>query len=134
MREVSESLRDHYARTFAAHGPSAKGVDWGEKDDDLRLRYDKMLSVIADPARGAHTILDVGCGYGGLLQYGRDKGLDLRYTGIDIVEPMIEWAKRNVPQGRFIAGDVFDWKGDETFEYVVCNGILTQKLGTPRLE
>src|SRR5205807_6094256 len=74
------------------------------------------------------SLLDVGCGYGGLLQFAISKHLDLDYTGIDVADNMIEWAVANLPSGSFLHGDILDYKFDRQFDYVVCNGILTQKL------
>jgi SAM-dependent methyltransferase len=129
---ISEVLGRHYAETFARHGPTAQGVDWGADGSRALLRQDKMLAVIG-PEPGA-TVLDVGCGYGGLLTHALGKGLLIDYTGIDVAENMIQWATANVPGGRFVHGDVLIHQFAGTFDYVVCNGILTQKLQVPGLE
>src|SRR5262249_8830373 len=72
--------------------------------------------------------------YGGLLTHAMRQGLALDYTGIDVAENMIRWASANVPGGRFIHGDVLAHEFAGPFDYVVCNGILTQKLQAPGLE
>jgi SAM-dependent methyltransferase len=140
MDVITKSLADHYARTFDEHGAVARGVDWGP-EADVRLRYDKMLAVIERDPRSPHpgppprageggrpSLLDAGCGYGGLLMYARERGMDLDYTGVDVCGNMIEHASAHVSGGRFLVRDVFDLDGEESFDYVVCNGILTQKL------
>lgn len=132
---ITAALKDHYSETFAKHGATARGVDWG-RDADLALRYDKMLSVIelsTESENGnAHTVslLDVGCGYGGLFEHARQRGIAIDYTGIDVVPEMIEYARENITKARFACLDVFDVAFSERFDYVVCNGILTQKLTT----
>ena len=75
-----------------------------------------------------------GCGYGALLAHAISEDIDLRYTGIDVAANMIEWAAANLPTGLFIHGDVLDVELHEPFDYVVCNGILTQKLEVSGLE
>lgn len=135
-KSATEVLKAHYTSTFAKYGPTTRGVDWGEQDANLHLRYDRMLAVInCDPSREV-SLLDVGCGFGGLLIYARSMGYKLNYTGIDVVEPMIDWAKQNVNDANFLEGDVLsqDLLDEGAYDYVVCNGILTQKLDTTTLE
>ncbi len=134
MNPISKALEQHYAEKFSLHGPSPEGVDWGSDDARLLLRYEKMLSVANFVARNRASLLDVGCGYGGLQQHAIGKNVDLDYTGIDVAGNMIEWARANLPSGNFIHGDILDYKFDRQFDYVVCNGILTQKLEAASLE
>lgn len=134
MDPTSKALREHYSQKFSLHGPSPEGVDWGADESKMLLRYDKMLGVADFSGKHKATLLDVGCGYGGLRSYALTKNIDLDYTGIDVVNEMIEWAKANQPSGNFIHDDVLNYKFDGQFDYVVCNGILTQKLETPGLQ
>jgi SAM-dependent methyltransferase len=120
-------MRRHYADAFARHGATSQGVDWGADAARMLLRYDKMLAVVAAPA-GKATLLDVGCGYAGLLPHLRERGLELEYTGIDVAENMVQWARDHQPAGRFLVGDALDFAFEGEFDYVVCSGILTQKL------
>jgi SAM-dependent methyltransferase len=129
---ISEALGRHYAGTFDRHGATSAGVDWGTDVSRAELRYDKMLAVLGRETKA--SLLDVGCGYGGLLTHARSKGVTLDYTGIDVAANMIDWAKANTPGSRFIQGDVLAHDFGGTFDYVVCNGILTQKLDTPGQE
>ena len=128
MHPISKTLAQHYSEKFALHGPSPEGVDWGSDETKMFLRYDKMLRLADGVGRNKPSLLDVGCGYGGLQQYSISKNMDLDYTGIDLAGNMIEWAKANVASGDFIQGDILDYKFQRTFDYVVCNGTLTQKL------
>jgi len=128
MSEVSKKLKEHYEATFRANGPTSQGVDWGAENSRLELRYEKMLAVIPQGTEGRPSLLDVGCGFGGLLDYAQSKGIDLDYTGIDVAENMIQWARDNFPDAVFICGDVLDVEFGRRFDYVICNGILTQKL------
>ncbi len=134
---IPQEMKTHYSQKFAEFGATPKGVDWG-KEEDVRLRYDKMLAVIdwelLDIGKPI-TLLDVGCGYGGLYSYAQQKGLELQYTGIDVASNMISWAKQHLSTGEFIEGDFMQHDfGKQRFEFIVCNGILTQKLGASLLE
>jgi SAM-dependent methyltransferase len=125
---IVDAYRTHYAGTFAKHGASSRGVDWGVWPD-VHIRYGKMLEVIEpSAAAGAPSLLDVGCGFGGLLDYSIERGVSVEYVGIDIVPEMIEYARNAHPAARFHEGDVFSLTEPESFDYVVCNGILTLKL------
>lgn len=130
-KEVTKKLKEHYEAIFSTNGPSARGVDWGSDEAKLHLRYAKMLAVIQEDCRAVPSLLDVGCGFGGLLGYARSRGIVLDYTGIDVAENMIDWARSSFKNAQFICGDFLECKFSRKFDYVVCNGILTQKLDIP---
>ena len=135
MHSISKALGQHYAEKFSLHGASSEGVDWGADETKMLLRYDKMLSVVNGAGlKPKPSLLDVGCGYGGLQSYAAGRNIELDYTGIDVAHNMIEWAKANSTSGNFIHGDILDYQFDGKFDYVLCNGILTQKLETPGLQ
>lgn len=53
----------------------------------------------------AAEVLDVGCGVGiPATKFLAEEGF--KVTGVDIAEPMLEIAKKNVPQATFLAGDM----------------------------
>jgi SAM-dependent methyltransferase len=131
MDSISEALGRHYAEQFSRHGPSSKGVDWGPDEAQMFLRYDQMLKVGADQELARPSLLDVGCGFGGLQRYAISKNIDLDYTGVDLAKNMIDWAAQNITPGTFLHGDLLRHEFDRQFDYVVCNGILTQKLDIP---
>ena len=128
--DISRLLGDHYGKTFSEHGTRPQGVDWGPNPEDHLLRLDRMLAVtdLGLQKRAQHSILDVGCGYGSLLELLKKRSLSLIYTGIDVCEPMILAAREKYSNAEWLIGDVIELEGSERFDYVVCNGILTQKL------
>lgn len=127
---ITESMKAHHDRVFSEHGATPRGVDWGANEDDLTLRYDKLLDLVlrGRPLGRRASVLDVGCGYGGLLSRIQERELEIDYTGIDFVEAMIVEAKKRYPNGDFRCGDIFEAKGIGTYDYLLCNGIMTQKL------
>ena len=133
LESISMRMKEHYSETFAQFGPTYRGVDWGGEESTL-LRYEKMLAVIGRELINPDypiSLLDVGCGYGGLLRYAREEDLEVQYTGIDVVSNMISWAKEHMPDGELVEGDFLEYNFNERkFDFVVCNGILTQKLST----
>jgi SAM-dependent methyltransferase len=71
-------------------------------------------------------VLDVGCGFGDFLRFLLDRGIEPRYTGLDICAPMIERCRSTFPvsAGRFLVGDVLEHCPDERYDYVVASGIF----------
>lgn len=128
--EITSLLGAHYGRKFGEHGTTPEGVDWGSNSEDHLLRLDRMLAVLK--LGGLDTkpsLLDVGCGYGSLLDVIQERNIPLSYTGVDICAPMIDAAKARHADAKWVVGDVLDKKISSRFDYVVCNGVLTQKLG-----
>jgi SAM-dependent methyltransferase len=128
MEDINTTLYDYYAKCFAEHGASPRGVDW-HNWQSLALHYDKMLAVI-EPELAARqaSLLDVGCGFGGLLDHAKSKGIALDYTGIDIVPAMIEHGRKRHADAKFANASIFDFDPGRAFDYVICNGVLTEKL------
>jgi SAM-dependent methyltransferase len=136
MHKLTQLFKTHHERVFANHGATAKGVDWND-EDELAFRYGKMLDVLARDGRtpgGVPSVLDVGCGWGGLLQFARARGVELDYTGIDVVESMVENARARFPDATFTLGDVLEEQGEGRYDYVICNAILTQRLTASIIE
>lgn len=133
MESISKKMKVHYEKTFSKFGANSRGVDWG-RDEDVVLRYKNMLAIVNRNTDVVPTLLDVGCGYGGLLQYVKNTQMDVEYTGIDVAENMIKYARLNYENGAFFAGDALHFPFEKRFDYVVCNGILTQKLAVTTRE
>jgi SAM-dependent methyltransferase len=134
LEAINETLGRYYTKCFADHGASARGVDWHDSDS-LRLHYDKMLAVIRPDPRGQRvSLLDIGCGYGGLLDRAKERGLDIDYSGIDLVGEMAAHGQRRHPEARFARADIFTFEPQRSFDYVVANGVLTEKLDVSIIE
>ena len=71
-------------------------------------------------------LLDVGCGFGDLLAWLNSRGIEPRYTGVDIVRPMIERCRKRFAGtgARFLIGDALTFVADEPYDYVVASGIF----------
>lgn len=127
---ISRELGRHYTETFNRFGATSQGVDWGTDVQDYILRLDQMLEVIryGRPTSSKPSLLDVGCGYGSLIDLATERNLPLAITSIDVSQPMINFARKRHPQANWIMGDFVDEEMSQRFDYVICNGILTQKL------
>lgn len=130
MNKISSLLGDHYAKKFLEHGATPEGVDWGANPADHLLRLDRMLAVleVGEVAERMPSLLDVGCGYGSLLDQAKIRGITLEYSGVDLCTSMINTARASHADAEWILGDVLSMDESRQFDYVVCNGVLTQKL------
>lgn len=134
MDPITAAFKAHHEKLFKEHGATPRGLDWSDTAD-TELRYAKMLEVIesAEASSGRRpTLLDVGCGYGGLFEYARLSGVALDYTGIDLVSEMVDHAASAHVGATFVCGDFLASEFDTRFDYVVCSGIMTQKLKATR--
>ncbi len=87
---ILAAVRAYFETTLAAHGATAKGVDW---NDELgqRLRHRQFLRLVSpDPEA---SVLDFGCGYGDFLRFLRAHGHRGRYVGLDIAPAMVQAAR-----------------------------------------
>ena len=74
-------------------------------------------------------VLDVGCGFGDFLAWLRARGVQPRYTGLDLTESMIERCRKRFSDGdagfaRFLVGDALTWQADGEYDYVIASGIF----------
>ena len=125
---ISQALGEHYSLAFDSHGPSSEGVDWGTDQSAADLRNYNMLNVLKDRTSPS-TLLDVGCGYGALGSIIKAENLPIEYYGVDVAKNMIDYAKNYFKSAdNFFCEDFLAWTPPRIYDYVVCNGILTQKL------
>lgn len=84
------------------------------------------MSALAGYVRffGGKSVLDLGCGFGDLLNY-LDR--DVRYLGLDISPTAIGWAQQRFagrPDAAFAAVNVWDWQPPaDRFDVLVWAGI-----------
>jgi cyclopropane fatty-acyl-phospholipid synthase-like methyltransferase len=79
--------------------------------------YDALNSLLKPNAK----VLEVGCGPANISRYLLSKRPDLKITGIDIAENMIDLAKQNCPSASFEIIDCRDISSfNEKFDVVIC--------------
>lgn len=125
--DIHAGVRDYYARTLETHGPTPRGTDWNSHAGQV-LRFDRLLQL-CDRTR-PYGLVDLGCGYGALLDHLRSEGDDVTYRGIDVCESMIDAARAlhpGEPASTFASGATTD----EPADYVVASGIFNVKQRTP---
>lgn len=125
---------DHYTECFKKFGETSKGVDWPNMKD-LEKRFGVMLDITKHqtPNNKKIKILDLGCGFGLFLDFINQKNLPnegLDYSGIDLSEPMIKSAQKKWPKENFFIHDIIkNPLSENSYDYIIMNGLLTEKLG-----
>ena len=124
------TLIDHYEQCLAKHGDSHLGVDWPNARD-AETRYRVMLDVITSPPGRPVTLLDFGCGAAHLCEYlTRHSRAEIGYVGVDASAKFVELSRRKFPAIPFHCIDVLaDDRPLPEVDYVVMNGVLTEKRG-----
>ncbi len=123
------TIIDHYETCLARHGDSHLGVDWpNQRDADKR--YGVMLDVIRENSCGL-TLLDFGCGASHLYPYlQRSRFAGLGYHGLDASPAFCALSRKKYPNVSYICLDVIaEPEKFGEFDYVVMNGVFTEKRG-----
>jgi len=138
-KEYQEAMVQQHRDWTQKHGLNEKALGWGSEEGML-ARYNaacQVLDLISPPGLVQKTVLDVGCGYGGLLRVAELR-FPKRYVGIDLVEEFIHEAagRRKVERdaGRtwiagidFLVADVFAM--EEKFDIVFALGVAWMEGG-----
>ena len=129
MSGVSEALQravvEHYERTLALHGPTARGMDWKDEASQ-RLRFRMLCELCPLAGRSVH---EVGAGAGHLCDYLRETASGARYSGSDLSAAMVTAARTRHPDVSFELRDLLRDPAPDRFDVVLCSGVFTVKAG-----
>jgi trans-aconitate methyltransferase len=119
---VSDDARiaAYYDRLVDAYGSDPQAVD-ASSERSLLLRYEALAAVTDLTGR---SILEVGCGLGGLGVFLLERFADLRYRGIDVSPRMIETAAASHPELDVAVASALDLPEHETCDVVLAQGIF----------
>ena len=110
----------YYTQSLQRYGTRAEAVHWNSKASQY-LRFDILLSMLKDVQDA--TVVDAGCGFADLYLYLQEKGKPPHsYTGIEIMEPMAEEARKRTGC-EIIVGDVLQDALIEA-DYYICSGAM----------
>jgi len=73
----------YYTEKLAEHGDTPRGVDWNSEKSQM-VRFAQLCKIIDPNKTPNFTLNDLGCGYGALLDYLRDKHAKCSYLGVDV--------------------------------------------------
>jgi ubiquinone/menaquinone biosynthesis C-methylase UbiE len=120
-KEVVEKNLAYFSKTLEKFKDEHSAVAQS-KTSHLK-RFEKMLELGDFQGK---SIIDVGCGIGGFYDFLQKKGIQCRYTGIDINDKMIARAQERLPDtaANFFVFDIIEEKLDKAFDYVISVGPL----------
>jgi len=118
-------LKDYYDPLLRKHGASYRGMGW-VSDQLQTMRFEAMFAI-ADITNA--SVLDIGCGAAGFLDWLTQRGYTGRYTGIDLQGKMIELARAQHPRSKypnamFECNDFLNVARKCRAQYVFASGIF----------
>jgi len=119
--ETTQFYESHVRR----FGYGYKALGFGRRSSQEK-RFGALVALgDFDGAR----VLDVGCGFGDFLAWLRARGVQPRYTGLDLTDSMIKRCRKRFSDNdagfaRFLVGDALTWQADGEYDYVIASGIF----------
>ncbi|MBG6199730.1 SAM-dependent methyltransferase [Labrenzia sp. EL_13] len=120
-------VADYYSQKLAKYGETPLGVDWNGAEGQT-LRFSQLSRIIQDEDEQS-SIIDLGCGYGALLEYLNSKYSIASYLGVDVSKDMVAAAQKcfhATANARFILGT----EPDSTSDFGFASGIFNVRLGS----
>jgi len=108
---------------------------FGDRPEALRwtpqgqLKRYHMLADIA-PAKDLNnsTVLDYGCGTGDFYKFLKRRGINVKYTGVDINENFINLAKSKYPECTFKVMNADDDRFEGFYDYIFICGVFNLQV------
>jgi SAM-dependent methyltransferase len=130
LKAVRQAQEKIFRDLYNNHKGSPMAVS-SESLEHKRLRFTEILRIV--DGCGPISIHDVGCGIGDLGAFSRrelDEGVELDYSGTEILPEFIEEAKKRFPDSKFYVRDLAEKPADELYDYVVLSGVFHQRRDT----
>lgn len=123
-----DAVARYYTERVQEHGATPRGVDWnGPRSQELR--FEQLLAALPD-GDGVLSVLDYGCGYGGLLDSLTRVRERFRYQGYDVSASMVDEARERygAEERASFTTRIEDL---EPAEVTIASGIFNVKLNAP---
>ena len=118
-------IADHYRELLKRHGDGHAAAQYSSVESQ-ELRYAPLLNI---GDINNKKILDFGCGTGHLATYIKKLGVEVNYTGVDIVDDFFPLAKEKHPEHRFTFYEEIE---EENFDFIFISGVFNNKIGNNR--
>ncbi|HLO87138.1 MAG TPA: methyltransferase domain-containing protein [Nostocaceae cyanobacterium] len=122
-------------KTYEPEDIPAIKVGWQSRSNQY-LGFEVATTFDGIDWQEINSVLDIGCGYGNLVEYLRqEKNFQGEYTGIELLPEFWEEAKRlygNDSRNKFILGDFIthEWN-QQKFDIVISLGTISINLDYP---
>lgn len=94
---------------------------WHEDHTPTKLKW--LLAVLPTDL-APESILEIGCGRGGVLAGLHERFPDATLTGLDISEDVLGYARTRVPTAKFIHSDILSLNRSEHYDLVIGLDVL----------
>jgi SAM-dependent methyltransferase len=113
-------MKDVYRESFKEHGvtPAALGCPKGRQN----VRFDALSRFI----KPMEQVLDFGCGFADLSAYLQERGIDVNYSGCDVMGEFLDAAIKKRPSDHFFSINIGD-KLQEKYDSIICSGVFNFK-------
>jgi ubiquinone/menaquinone biosynthesis C-methylase UbiE len=103
---------------------TAKAVGWFNNNTQ-NLRF-LAASLIYDLDN--NSVLDLGCGQAAFLDYLEKVEIKVDYTGLDYSQKMLDIAKNNHPNTKFLQADFLDPEFKGNYDFIISSGAFNQRV------
>ena len=115
----TKAMTEYYRDLYKKHGYCLDTLGTPKGGEDARFKSKFDIGILDNT-----KILDVGCGFGHMLDYLKAWGIKSHYTGIDICPEMIETAKKRHPEADFRLLNILTDSIEEKWDWVFSVGVF----------
>jgi SAM-dependent methyltransferase len=108
---------------------------FGDRPEALRWtpqgqlkRYHTLTDIAPAAELNNSTVLDYGCGTGDYYRFLKRRGIDVKYTGVDINENFINLAKSKYPECTFKVMNADDDNLEGFYDYIFICGVFNLRV------
>lgn len=131
MRTIIQKQIDAYRDNFIKHGNTPLGTFQNNTATQYE-RFSQLINPLQAYKPSGFSICDVGAGVCDLHRFLQAKQIQHDYTGIEIVQEMVDTAKRAYPQINIINQDILADNYQQKFDFCVLSGAFNLPGDTDR--
>ncbi|MGE8387445.1 MAG: class I SAM-dependent methyltransferase [Pseudomonas sp.] len=132
-QDILQGVEHYYSSRIREHGASPEGVDWNGSASQ-HLRFEQLLKLVSPQEwQQGFSLIDVGCGYGALLDWLRERSACVDYYGYDLSAEMIASALANHGVDEMTRFEVAQAPSQQA-DYAVASGIFNVCQQTPKAQ
>jgi hypothetical protein len=128
--KIIEDQAEIYRESFAQHGDAPRAT-YNAGREVQELRFARLMRYLT-PIRSPFSVHDVGAGLCDLHGYLLAQGVEHTYSGTDVVQEMIDHARKKYPDATLYRRDILDGTVADRHDFVVLSGLFNLPGSTER--
>lgn len=123
--EDKNKVIERYTRRYKEFGYNPKSLGWEKGKQEIRFEI-----LTSQYNFNEKNVLDIGCGFGDLNKTLFSKTTCYTYTGIDLVDSLLDEAKKQYHGENiaFMKDDILDFNPNLEYDYAISSGVFNFKL------